>query len=424
MSGFVAACAGGARPTSVTPAEIPTLKAQAAQQPTNAQVRFRLAAALLAAGRCDSAVVVVAAAQVLAPKDVLGPMVIGKCQEQDGRFDLAYATYTDFARRYPQARGLSGVRALAEIALRAQATQNAKLALARESTLTALAPEPATLAVLPITIAGDSSLQPLSRGLAELITTDLALVRNLRLLERVQIGTLLDELQLGASGRADPATAARVGRLLRAERMVQGVADITENGPVRMSATVVRGTGEVRAGAQANGTFKQLLDLEKQLVFSIAIQLGIEVTDAERQRILRQGPRSLAAFLAYSEGLAAMDRGDYRAAATAFSAAVRADPSFSAAREQQQAAVAAPSVQASSGDLVMMVNTVADIPLLAEPASLGALQQATTDVSQTIGDLTAQTGATTVTSNPTTESKGINNIVQASGAIRIIFKLP
>ena len=428
MSGFVAACAGGPRPSSVTPAEIPTLKTQAAQQPTNAQVRFRLAAAFLAAGRCDSAVVVANAAQLLAPKDVLGPMVIGKCQEQDGRFDLAYATYTDFARRYPQARGLSGVRALAEMALRAQAAQNAKLALARESTLTgggeALAPEPATLAVLPITIAGDSSLQPLSRGLAELITTDLALVRSLRLLERVEIGTLLDELQLGASGRADPATAARVGRLLRAERMVQGVAAITENGPVRMSATVVRGTGEVRAGAQANGTFKQLLDLEKQLVFSIAIQLGIEVTEAERQRILRQGPRSLAAFLAYSEGLEAMDRGDYRAAATAFNAAVRADPSFSAAREQQQAAAAAPSVQASGGDLVMMVNTVADIAVPAEPASLGALQQGTTDVSQTIGDLTAQTGATAVTSNPTTESKGINNIVQASGVIRIIFKLP
>ena len=424
MSGFVTACAGGPRPTPVTPAEIPALKAQAAQQPTNAQVRFRLSAALLAAGRCDTAVVVANSAQVLAPKDVMGPMVIGKCQERDGRFDLAYATYTGFARRYPQARGIAGVRALADLALRAQATQNAKLALARESTVTTLAPEPATLAVLPVTIAGDSSLQPLSRGLAELITTDLALVRNLRLLERVQIGTLLDELQLGASGRADPATAARVGRLLRAERMVQGVAAITENGPVRLSATVVRGNGEVRAGAQANGTFKQLLDLEKQLVFSIAIQLGIEVTEAERQRILRQGPKSLAAFLAYSQGLEAMDRGDYRAAATAFNAAVRADPSFSAARDQQQAAGAAPSVQTGGGDLVTMVEAVAEIAVPPEPASLGALQQSTTDVSQTIGDLTGQTGATTVTSNPTTESKGINNIVQASGVIRIIFKLP
>lgn len=424
MSGFVAACAGGPRPSSVTPAEIPTLTAQAAQQPTNAQVRFRLAAALLAAGRCDTAVVVANSAQVLAPGEVLGPMVIGKCQEQDGRPDLAYATYTDFARGYPKARGIAGVHALADLALRAQATQTAKLALARESTVTTLAPEPSTIAVLPVTIAGDSGLQPLSRGLAELITTDLAYVRNLRLLERVQVGALLDELNLGASGRADPATAARVGRLLRAERMVQGVAAITENGPVRMSATVVRGDGEVRAGARVEGTFKQLLDLEKQLVFSIAIQLGIELTAAERQQILREGPKNLAAFLAYGLGIEAMDRGDYRGAATAFNAAVRADPSFSAARQQQQAAAAVPAVQASGGDLVALVEAAAQITLPAEPASLGALQQATTDVSQTIGDVTSQTGVTTAASNPTTESQGITNIVAASGVIRIIFKRP
>jgi len=42
-----------------------------------------------------------------------------------------------------------------------------------------------------------------------------------------------------------------------------------------MSATVVRGDGSVRSGAQANGTFKQLLDLEKQLVFGLASELGI-----------------------------------------------------------------------------------------------------------------------------------------------------
>ena len=74
--------------------------------------------------------------------------------------------------------------------------------------------------------------------------------------------------------------------------------------------------------------------------------------------------------------------------------------------------------------MVTVVEAVASLAAPPEPASLGALQQSTTDVSQTIGDLTGQTGATTVTSNPTTESKGINNIVQASGVIRIIFKLP
>jgi len=378
----------------------------------------------MAAGQCDSAVVTVNAAQMLAPAEALGPMVVGGCQEKDGRFDLAFATYTDFANRYPQARGVAAVRALAQFALRTQATQTAKAALARESTLTSLAAEPSTIAVLPMTIAGDSSLQPLSRGLAELLMSDLAQVRSLRLLERVQIGALLDEMKLGQSGRADPGTAARVGRLLRAERMVQGVAAIEQNGPVRLSATVVRGDGNVRSGAQANGTFKQLLDLEKQLVLGLAGQLGIQLTDAERQRIMRQGPKNLAAFLAYSEGLEALNRGDYRAAAAAFSRAVQSDPSFEAARQQKQAADAAPAVQASPGDVVTVVEAVAEIPLPSEPAVTNALQQVTHEVSQTVSDPLAQTGVSSVASHPTNQSQGVNNVLGASGFIRIIFHLP
>jgi tetratricopeptide (TPR) repeat protein len=378
----------------------------------------------MAAGRCDSAVVVANAGQMLAPGEALGPMVVGGCQEKDGRYDLAFATYTDFANRYPQARGVAAVRALAQLALRTQATQSAKLALARESTLTSLAPEPSSIAVLPLTIAGDSSLQPLSRGLAELMLSDLAMVRSLHLLERIQVGALLDELKLGQIGRADPSTAARVGRLLRAERMVQGVATITENGPVRMSATVVRGDGTVRSGAQANGTFKQLLDLEKQLVFGLATELGIQLTEAERQRILRQGTKNLAAFLAYSQGLEALDRGDYRAAAAAFSAAVRADPSFQEAREQQQAAEAAPAVQASPGDVVTVVQAVEQIRPPVEPAADAALRQGTVDVSATIGDLTTQSGISSTVSNTTPESQGVSSVIQASGIIRIIFRRP
>ena len=424
MSGLVVACAGGPRPGPVTPAEIPSLKAQAVQQPRNAQIRFRLAAALMAAGRCDSAVVVATAGEMLAPGEALGAMVVGGCQEKDGRYDLAYATYADFASRYPQARGIGAVRALGQLSLRAQAAQTAKLALARESTLTAQPPEPATLAILPVTIAGDSSLQPLSRGLAEMLTSDLAMVRSLRLLERLQIGTLLDELKLAQSARADPATAARVGRLLRAERMVQGVAAITLNGSVRMSAAVVRGDGTVRSGAQVNGTFKQLLDLEKQLVFGLATQLGIQLTDAERQRILRQGPKNLAAFLAYSQGLEALDRGDYRGAAAAFGAAARADPSFQAAQQQQQAAAAAPAVQASPGDVVTVVEAVAQLATPAEPAALGALQQATAELTPTVSDAVTQTGTAAIQNHPTPESQGINSVVQASGVLRIIIHLP
>ncbi len=431
------ACARAPRPAAVTPAEIPDLLAQAHQQPRNAAIRFRLAAALAASQRCDTATLVAEAAQPLELDNVLGPLVVGGCQEQAGHYDEAAGTYTAFATQHPQAQGVAALRAKAQLALRAGAEQTARQALAREAELAQQPPEAATVAVLPLVISGDSSYQPLSRGLAELITTDLAYVRTLRLLERLQIGVLLDELKLGEGERADPGTAARVGRLLRAERMVQGVATIPggeHNPPVQLSASVVTGNGVVRPVGEVRGPFAQLLELEKQVVFDLAAQLGIQLTEAERQRILRQGPRNLAAFLAYSRGLDAMDRGDYAAAARSFQAAAQADPSFQAARQGQQAAVAAPAAQqATGGGIVTVVQAVEQVTAASEPAAGGAsgglLSSTTLDVAPTAGDVIAQiggppSGTQTISPQLAPEALGLPSIVSVANGITIIFKRP
>jgi len=401
----VGACARTPRPGSVTPAA-----------PSD---RFRLASELAAAGRCDTAGVVVAAAQPLAPTDVRGPLVLGACQEQVGRFDDAVAIYNTFAAEHPGARGVAALRAKAQIALRRAAEQTARQALAREAELAQQPPQAATVAVLPLVIAGDSSVQPLSRGLAELITTDLAQIRSLRLLERLQIGTLLDELKAGQSERADPATAARVGRLLRAERMVQGTATIprSEAATMQLSATVVTGAGVVRPVGQVTGPFRQLLALEKQVVFDLAGQLGIALTEAERQEILRQGPKSLAAFLAYSRALEDLDRGDYGAAARHFGAAAHADPSFQAARQGQETAAAMPAGQESgSGGIVTL-------------AEAGLLATTTLDVVPATGDVIAQaggpvSGTPTIDRHLTPEALGLPSIVSVTSGIVIIFRRP
>ena len=401
----VGACARTPRPGSVTPAA-----------PSD---RFRLASELAAAGRCDTAGVVVAAAQPLAPTDVRGPLVLGACQEQAGRFDDAIAIYNAFAAAHPGARGVAALRAKAQLALRRAAEQTARQALAREAELAQQPPQAATVAVLPLVIAGDSSVQPLSRGLAELITTDLAQIRSLRLLERLQIGTLLDELKAGQSERADPATAARVGRLLRAERMVQGTATIprSEAATMQLSATVVTGAGVVRPVGQVTGPFRQLLALEKQVVFDLAGQLGIALTEAERQEILRQGPKSLAAFLAYSRALEDLDRGDYGAAARHFGAAAHADPSFQAARQGQETAAAMPAVHESGpGGIVTL-------------AEAGLLATTTLDVVPATGDVIAQaggpvSGTPTIDRHLTPEALGLPSIVSVTSGIVIIFRRP
>ena len=413
----VCACARTPRAGSITP-------------PTPRD-RFRLAAELAAAGRCDTAVVVATAAQALAPGDVRGPLVLGACQEQAGRFDDAIATYNAFAAEHPRARGVATLRAKAQLALRSAAEHTARQALAREAELANEPPQAATVAVLPLVIAGDSSVQPLSRGLADLITTDLAHIRTLRLVERLQIGMLLDELKAGQSERTDPATAARVGRLLRAERMVQGTATIPPVPPtgaatIELSATVVTSAGVVRPVGQVTGPFRQLLALEKQVVFDLAGQLGIALTEAERQQILRQGPKSLAAFLAYSRALDDLDRGDYYGAARNFRAATRADPSFQAARQGQETAAATPAVQQSgAGGIVTLVEG----PEGPAAAAGGLLTTTTLDVVPATGDVIAQaggptTGTPTIDRHLTPEALGLPSIVSVSSGIVIIFRRP
>ncbi len=374
-------------------------------------MRFRLAAALAAANRCDTAVVVAAAAQYLAPDDVTGPLVKGHCQEADSRFDLAFQTYRDFADAHPQARGVAVLRAKQQLALRSGAIQNAHAALTHEAELSSQPPQPSTLAVLPMTVSGDSIYQPLSRGLAELVTTDLALVRSLK---------------LGQSNKVDPATAARMGHMLRAERMVQGVATISKNAPVQLSASLVSGDGTVRAGSQVSGPFKGLLDLEKRLVFDVAAGLGIQLTEAERQRILATGPKNLTAFLAYSDGVTALDRGDYQAASRAFSASVRADPSFGAAQQGLQTSQTAPGLSGTgAGDLTTVVQTAEQNTEPPTDPVGGAITSAGQDVAPTLTDqLTQDTGGNTTDRQPTVDDRGIGSITQASGIIRIIFRRP
>jgi tetratricopeptide (TPR) repeat protein len=436
LMGAAVACVRTPPPAAVTPADVPQLVNQARQEPQNPAVQFRLGAALAAAGRCDTAIVVARAALALEPDNVLGPLVVGACQERAGRSDQAVATYSDFAARHPSARGVAALRAKAQLALRAAAERTARRALAREAELALEPPQPATVAVLPLVIVGDSGVQPLSRGLAELITTDLAYIRRLRLLERLQIGMLLDELKLGQSERADPATAARVGRLLRAERLVQGTAMVPPRGPVRLSATVVTGTGVVRPVGQVTGPFPTLLELEKRVVFDLAAQLGLELTQAERENILRQGPKNLAAFLAYSRALEAMDRGDYGAAARHFRSAAQADPSFQAARDGQQAAAAAPAAElATGGAIVTVVDAVERVAGAAEPTGAagaggasGLLSAAARDVVPTVGDAIADvrlpTGTSTIDRQLTPESLGLPSIVSVANGITIIFKRP
>ncbi len=422
-------CAG-ARPVAVSPNEIPTLEQQLVGEPQNAGVLLRYAAALFASGQCDSAMSVARSGANLAPHDALAPLVIGQCLERDREWEQALDTYRAFLAAHADRRGAPTVRARQVLVQRARANERAQVALAHETELAQQAADPQTVAVLPLDIVGDSTYQPLSRGLAQILTSDLALLQRFRLVERLQVGALIDEMALAETGAVDRATAARVGRLLQAGRMVQGLAAIPPEGEARLEASVVVTTGEVSTPSVQRGRVRDLLRMEKQLVVDLAQRMGYLLSEAELRVVLENGTQNLAAFLAYSRGLVAEDRGDYRAAAAYFAEAVRQDPGFEAARTELQSSTVTPEVmQAAPTDITTLATeTVSQPALIAEPP-LGSV------VASTIGDIAATqseqvstlptqpvSGTQTTTSQPPPTPTVVGTTLM--GTVRIFFRLP
>jgi tetratricopeptide (TPR) repeat protein len=397
---------------------------------------LRYAAALFSAERCDSAMVVARAGMTRRPKDALGPLVVGQCHEQREDYDQAINVYRQYLNGHSRERGASAVRSREMFAVRGRATAQAREALARENEQAQVATDPQVVAVLPLQIVGDSQYQALSRGLAQMLTSDLGLLQTFRMVERLHLGALLDEMRLGQTENVDQSTAARVGRLLQAGRLVQGTAAIPEDGDTRLEASVLMSDGEITSPTSRAGRLRDLMDLEKEVVVGIATQLGYVLSEAERQLILENGTRNLAAFLAYSRGLVAEDMGDYSAAAAHFGEAVRADPNFQAARDGFQANEAAPAVQDATP---AQITVTASEPTPQPDVLLGAPPPDVTAaaISSTLGDIAAtqsehasqMADQTETTTRATGSTIAVNDPTEVFtqttiGIIRIIFRLP
>jgi len=119
-----------------------------------------------------------------------------------------------------------------------------------------------TVAVLSFTNgSGDAQYDPLGKGIAAMMITDLSNVGSIQLVERERLNDLTSEMQLQHSGLVDPATAARVGKLVGAQYVVTGA--ITALDPrMRLDTRVIRvGSGEIVKTAQVTGDQKKFFEL-------------------------------------------------------------------------------------------------------------------------------------------------------------------
>jgi TolB-like protein len=170
-------------------------------------------------------------------------------------------------------------------------------------------------------------------GLQQMLITEFAQNPQLRIVERGRIKDLLAEQDLGASGRVDANTAAKLGKLVGARYVVLG-GFIDFYGDFRIDARIVNvETSELVKVVKVNDKRDKLYGLVVSLAGSITRDVNLPALprQAMEQRESRQVPTE--ALQLYSRALLYADRGDASRAAELFNRAIEVFPEYTEAQE-------------------------------------------------------------------------------------------
>ena len=422
-----------ARAQAPTPANIPRLEQQRDKSPSAVPTLRSLGIAYYKAGRYADARTTLEKARELAPRDGVVALYLGMAAEQQGDFATARSAYTSYLTVGRTSRARSQLRQRLAALSQQEIRATAKQALLAEQTLGTQQGDARTVAVLPLRFSGaDSTLLPLERGMAELLVNDLSRSSQLTIVERERMQALLDEIALSRQQAAtDPATSLRAGRLMRAGRIVSG--QITQLPERRLSvnaAVVDVPTTQSVGTAQGDDQLDALFALEKKVALQLFTALGVTLTPQELAAVEERPTRSVAAFVAYSNGLAAEDRGDLEGASAFYANAVQLDPSFKLAIDRQQKvenARAGQNVTPRSLEATLAGTIEGSVALGFNPLD-GTIQGLINDLNPSIA-VQMQGGTTTTTPpsnrDPASSAAGTDNGPRSNnGRIIIIIQQP
>jgi curli biogenesis system outer membrane secretion channel CsgG len=148
----------------------------------------------------------------------------------------------------------------------------------------------------------------LAVGLQQMLLTELSQNSNLRVVERSLLREVLEEQNLGASGRVDAQTAARIGRLVGARYAVAGA--FMEAGAFRMDARIIDvETGEILRAQEVRGRRNDVYELLVDLAARITRDVNLPPLPAATMRERREREIPTEAVTLYSRAQVYQDHG-------------------------------------------------------------------------------------------------------------------
>lgn len=215
----------------------------------------------------------------------------------------------------------------------ADQAQWAQAAVAQEKQLSA-ATRPNSIAVLYFqNMSKDLTLDPLQKGLAVMLISDLSKLDMVTVIERAELQALVEELGFGQSGLVAPESAPRVGRLLQAQYLIGGTLSGNATASLAADARVVDvAPGKPIGQADASAAMERLFVLEQELLDQIVQVLKLDLTERQKQAIHTPLSRNPEALMALFKGIDAADRKAYDDAEQLFEQALAKDPELTLAR--------------------------------------------------------------------------------------------
>lgn len=288
-----------------------------------------------ARGDFDQALEYLQKAKKANPQYIDSYIYLGMTYEQLGRYQDAMTEYNNCLALKPDSAVVKKIEKRKSFLSREIAKETARKALENETALISnIASIPDnTVAITDFSNVGQiKELDLLGKGLAAMLITDISKARSITVVERAKIQSLLDEMRLPG---VDATTAARPGYLLGASKIITGSFLSLDGKSIDIvSSLTMTKTQTSRPSKSVSGPMEKLFEIEKELAFGILDDLGVILTEAEKNAIMKTPTQSFEAFMAYSRGLNYMDKGMFREAAQEFQKALQADPNFSAPKEE------------------------------------------------------------------------------------------
>ena len=112
----------------------------------------------------------------------------------------------------------------------------------------------------------DADYKALAKGISTVLAGRLGETDSIRIVTREKLNEIVNEQNLGTSGRVDPAQAVQVGKLLNAHHIIYGTYLVQPNGDTRITASAYSvETSEMEYSTQVRGSADKLQDLIDQL---------------------------------------------------------------------------------------------------------------------------------------------------------------